>query len=180
MASCFPSQSCAVAFIEKLDGSALNLTQEEFEAYMQGRPLAPRGVRMNSEGWRRAQETRAQLEELQGRQERLHSGSQAMQQQLKQWVQSVQRQVDEVTSHSARAGKVTTPVAPVQPKVATSPTRSAKVDKSRTHPAQIQENEFKNQSDPGQVKDLQAQFVDQTGEITTQNPDNVASVYANY
>ncbi|XP_023680392.1 rab5 GDP/GTP exchange factor-like [Paramormyrops kingsleyae] len=175
----FTNLSCAVAFIEKLDGSALNLTQEEFEAYMQGRPLAPRGVRMNSEGWRRAQETREHLEELQGRQERVHSGVQAMQQQLKQWVQSVQQQVDEVTSHSARAGKVTTPLAPVQPNVATSPTSSAKVDISRTHPAQIQENEFKKQSDPGQVKDLQTQFVDQTGELTTQNPDHVASVDTN-
>ncbi|KAI1901166.1 hypothetical protein AGOR_G00057390 [Albula goreensis] len=89
----FTNLSCAVAFIEKLDGPALNLSPEEFEDYMQGRRVTPKGPRA-SEGQRRARETREKLEELGGRHERVAQGAQALQEQLQQWVQSVQEQKD--------------------------------------------------------------------------------------
>ncbi|KAG7480998.1 hypothetical protein MATL_G00062120 [Megalops atlanticus] len=96
----FTNLSCAVAFIEKLDGPALNLSPAEFEAYMQGRRTIPSSPQVGSEGKRKARETREQLEELGSRQEKVAQGVQALQEQLQQWVQSVQAQVDEITTLS--------------------------------------------------------------------------------
>lgn len=96
--SLFPSQSCTVAFIEKLDGPALNLTPEEFNRYMQGRrtPSEP----AECTGQRRAQENREQLEKLKNRQEKVEQGVRAFQEQLDLWVRSVQDQIDEVRTQS--------------------------------------------------------------------------------
>lgn len=89
-----------MAFIEKLDGPALNLSPEEFEGYMQGR-RAP--SKRGSERQKMARETQDQLEDLKGRQEKVDQGINALKEQLQHWVQSVKAQIDEVTSQSALA-----------------------------------------------------------------------------
>ncbi|KAK6306383.1 hypothetical protein J4Q44_G00233080 [Coregonus suidteri] len=88
----FTNLCCAVAFIEKLDGPALNLSPEEFEGYMQGR-RAP--SKRGSERQNMARETQDQLEDLKGRQEKVDQGMNALKEQLQHWVQSVQAQIDE-------------------------------------------------------------------------------------
>lgn len=96
--SSFCPQSCTVAFIEKLDGPALNLTPEEFNSCMQGR-RAPSGPAERA-GQKRAQENREQLEQLKNRQEKIDQGARALQEQLDLWVRSVQDQIDEVRAQS--------------------------------------------------------------------------------
>ncbi|KAL7836443.1 hypothetical protein AOLI_G00277270 [Acnodon oligacanthus] len=95
----FTNLSCTVAFIEKLDGPALNLTPEEFSSYMQGRRMPSRPAEGDSQ--RRARENREQLDDLKKRQEKVDQGVRALQEQLEQWVRSVQEKVDEVTAQSA-------------------------------------------------------------------------------
>ncbi|KAJ8286265.1 hypothetical protein GJAV_G00036440 [Gymnothorax javanicus] len=95
----FTNLSCAVAFIEKLDGPALNLRAGEFEAYMQGR----RGPLQGGESQRKAWDAREALEELGSRQEQVVLGAQALQKQLQMWVESVQVQVDEIAAQAATA-----------------------------------------------------------------------------
>ncbi|KAM9858028.1 rab5 GDP/GTP exchange factor-like [Aulostomus maculatus] len=93
----FTNLSCAVAFIEKLDGPALNLSPEEFEGYML-RQRAPPG------GFKRLQvasETQHLLEELKSRQEKLDQGMDALNMQLQKWVQAVHTQLDEATAQFA-------------------------------------------------------------------------------
>ncbi|XP_062873845.1 rab5 GDP/GTP exchange factor-like [Trichomycterus rosablanca] len=94
----FTNLSCAVAFIEKLDGPALGLTPDEFVSYMEGRraPSEP----AECAGQRRARENRERLEDLKGRQEKIQQGVRALHQQLESWVQSVQDQVEEVKAQS--------------------------------------------------------------------------------
>ncbi|XP_037114598.1 rab5 GDP/GTP exchange factor-like isoform X1 [Syngnathus acus] len=93
----FTNLSCAVAFIEKLDGRSLNLSPEEFEGYMRrGRaPAAASGVQAA------ACETRHLLDELMSRQERLDHGVDALNVQLQTWVQAVHAQIDQATSQLA-------------------------------------------------------------------------------
>ncbi|XP_019722606.1 rab5 GDP/GTP exchange factor-like [Hippocampus comes] len=90
----FTNLSCAVAFIEKLDGPSLNLSPEEFEGYMRRRrtPAAVDGLREV------ACETRHLLDELTSRQERLDRGVDALNVQLQTWVQAVHAQIDQATS----------------------------------------------------------------------------------
>ncbi|XP_026178633.1 rab5 GDP/GTP exchange factor-like [Mastacembelus armatus] len=90
----FTNLSCAVAFIEKLDGPALNLSPEEFDSYML-RQCAP------SVGNKRQEvvsDTQHLLEELKGRQEKLDQGMDALNTELQKWVQAVHSQVDEATA----------------------------------------------------------------------------------
>ncbi|XP_015221752.2 rab5 GDP/GTP exchange factor-like [Lepisosteus oculatus] len=93
---CFTNLCCAVAFIEKLDGPALNLSAEEFEGYMQGQRVAPREAETDCEGLRRARKNRQLLAEVASRQEQLAEGAQALQADLARWVQAVQTQVEEI------------------------------------------------------------------------------------
>ncbi|XP_010895614.2 rab5 GDP/GTP exchange factor-like [Esox lucius] len=95
----FTNLSCAVAFIEKLDGPALNLDQEEFEGYMQGRAPLKRG----SERRKMARETQDKLQDVKCRQEEVDRGMKILKEQLQQWVLSVQAEVDKVTAQSALA-----------------------------------------------------------------------------
>ncbi|TNM89655.1 hypothetical protein fugu_003889 [Takifugu bimaculatus] len=90
----FTNLSCAVAFIEKLDGPALNLTPEEFEGYMQRRYTPGVGSRRQQV----ASDTQQLLDELKGRQERLDQGVDALKVELHQWVQAVHSQFEEVTT----------------------------------------------------------------------------------
>lgn len=83
-----------MAFIEKLDGPALNLTPEEFEGYMQRRYTPGVGSRRQQV----ASDTQALLDELKGRQERLDQGVDALKVELHQWVQTVHSQFEEVTT----------------------------------------------------------------------------------
>lgn len=86
-----------MAFIEKLDGPALNLSPEQFEGYMQRRYTPGVGSRRQQV----ANDTRQLLEELQGRQEKLHQGVDALNLELLQWVQTVDSQFDEATHQFA-------------------------------------------------------------------------------
>ncbi|XP_017269181.1 rab5 GDP/GTP exchange factor-like [Kryptolebias marmoratus] len=97
----FTNLSCAVAFIEKLNGPALSLSPEEFEGYM-------RGQRVPAALTKRQQvvgETQHLLEELQGRQEKLHQGADALSVELQKWVEAVHSQLDEATTQFAEVQK---------------------------------------------------------------------------
>ncbi|XP_051278477.1 rab5 GDP/GTP exchange factor [Dicentrarchus labrax] len=107
----FTNLSCAVAFIEKLDGPALSLSPEEFEGYML-RQRAP------SEGSKRkevASDTQHLLDELQGRQEKLDQGMDALNVQLQKWVQAVHSQLDEASAQLALVQKELTAQAELSP-----------------------------------------------------------------
>ncbi|XP_061117843.1 rab5 GDP/GTP exchange factor-like [Conger conger] len=162
----FTNLSCAVAFIEKLDGPALNLSPEEFEAYMQGRQVAPQG----SECQRRARETREKLQELGSRQEQVALGVQDLQEQLQRWVQSVQAQVDEITalappaltdevtaqSTPTQTDEVTAVSAPEQVQVdeVTAQSEPVQTDEVTTHSVPAQVDEVTVQSSPPQMDDI--------------------------
>uniref|UniRef100_A0A3Q3WVH7 RAB guanine nucleotide exchange factor (GEF) 1 n=1 Tax=Mola mola TaxID=94237 RepID=A0A3Q3WVH7_MOLML len=97
----FTNLSCAVAFIEKMDGPDLNLSQEEFECYMK-RQHAP-GVRRGRS--QVASATQHLLEELKGRQEKLDQGMDVLNVELHKWVQAVNSQLDEATMRFALVQK---------------------------------------------------------------------------
>ncbi|KAJ8380279.1 hypothetical protein SKAU_G00010570 [Synaphobranchus kaupii] len=132
----FTNLSCAVVFIEKLDGSALNLSPEEFEAYMQGRRVARRG----SEGQRRARETREKLLELGG-----PAGEE-------------QEQVDEITTQStpAQTDEVMSPPVPTQVDEVTaiSAPDQAQVDDVTAQSSPAQMEEMTANSGPAQADDV--------------------------
>ncbi|XP_059194200.1 rab5 GDP/GTP exchange factor-like isoform X2 [Centropristis striata] len=86
----FTNLSCAVAFIEKLDGPALNLSPEEFEGYMLRQRAPSKGKRQQV-----VSDTQNLLEELKGRQEKLDEGMDALNVQLQKWVEAVHSQLDE-------------------------------------------------------------------------------------
>lgn len=86
-----------MAFIEKLDGPALNLSPEEFDGYMQRRYTPGVGSRRQQV----ANDTHQLLEELKGRQEKLHQGVDALNLELLQWVQTVDSQFNEATQQFA-------------------------------------------------------------------------------
>ncbi|XP_073322296.1 rab5 GDP/GTP exchange factor-like [Pagrus major] len=90
----FTNLSCAVAFIEKLDGPALNLSPDEFEGYM----LRQRAPAAGNKRRQVARDTQHLLEELEGRQEKLDQGMDALNVELSKWVQAVNSQLDEATS----------------------------------------------------------------------------------
>uniref|UniRef100_A0A665TDP3 Rab5 GDP/GTP exchange factor-like n=1 Tax=Echeneis naucrates TaxID=173247 RepID=A0A665TDP3_ECHNA len=97
----FTNLSCAVAFIEKLDGTALNLSPEEFEGYMlhQHPPSAAKKRQQL------ASDTQHLLEELKDRQERLDQGMDTLNTQLQKWVTEVHSQLDEATAQFALVQK---------------------------------------------------------------------------
>ncbi|XP_077376640.1 rab5 GDP/GTP exchange factor-like [Festucalex cinctus] len=94
----FTNLSCAVAFIEKLDGPSLNLSPEEFEGYMRRRRQAPAAGGGPHEA---SCETRHLLDELTSRQERLDRGVGTLNVELRTWVQAVHAQIDQATSQLA-------------------------------------------------------------------------------
>ncbi|XP_054630789.1 rab5 GDP/GTP exchange factor-like [Dunckerocampus dactyliophorus] len=98
----FTNLSCAVAFIEKLDGPALNLSPAEFEGYMRHR----RGLgAAGSARQQAAEETQHLLDELTCRQEKLDRGVDALNVQLQKWVQAVHSQLDEAVAQFATEQK---------------------------------------------------------------------------
>ncbi|XP_062237871.1 rab5 GDP/GTP exchange factor-like [Platichthys flesus] len=100
----FTNLSCAVAFIDKLDGPALNLSPEEFESYMLNQRAPPGGIKRQQT----TSDTKHLLEELQGRQEKLHQGMDSLNVQLQNWVQAVHSQLDEATAQFALVQKEVT------------------------------------------------------------------------
>ncbi|KAM6954429.1 rab5 GDP/GTP exchange factor-like [Aplochiton taeniatus] len=98
----FTNLSCAVAFIEKLDGPALNLSSEEFEDYMQGRLTATESMGGGARQ-RVTSEMLDQLENLTDRQEKVGQGVIALKEQLQQWVQTVHSQIDKATTQASLA-----------------------------------------------------------------------------
>ncbi|XP_068594420.1 rab5 GDP/GTP exchange factor-like [Brachionichthys hirsutus] len=97
----FTNLSCAVAFIEKLDGAALNLSPEEFEGYMLGQHV-PSGGKGRPQV---AGDTRLLLEDLKGRQEKVDQGVGALNTELHEWVQAVHSQLNEATTQFALVQK---------------------------------------------------------------------------
>lgn len=87
--------------MEKLDGPALNLSPEEFEGYMRGQ-RTPAALTKRQQ---MASDAQKLLEELQGRQEKLHQGVGALNMQLQKWVQVVHSQLDEATSQFDKVQK---------------------------------------------------------------------------
>ncbi|XP_034546932.1 rab5 GDP/GTP exchange factor-like [Notolabrus celidotus] len=100
----FTNLSCAVAFIEKLDGPALNLSPEEFDGYMLHQ-RAPSSSQARNKRLQIAGDTQHLLEELKGRQEKLDHGMDALNMQLQEWVQAVNFQLDEATAQFALVQK---------------------------------------------------------------------------
>ncbi|XP_028314082.1 rab5 GDP/GTP exchange factor-like [Gouania willdenowi] len=90
----FTNLSCAVAFIEKLDGPKLNLSPDEFECYM----LGQRTTSASTKRHQVSTDTQQQLTELQDRQERLDQGVDALNVQLHQWIQAVNTQLDDAAA----------------------------------------------------------------------------------
>lgn len=90
-----------MAFIEKLNGPALSLSPEEFEGYMRGQ-RAPAALTKRQQ---LVGETQHLLEELQGRQEKLHQGVDALSVELQKWVQAVNSQLDETTTQFTEVQK---------------------------------------------------------------------------
>lgn len=97
----FTNLSCAVAFIEKLDGPALNLSPEEFEGYM----LHQRAPNNATKRQEISSNTQHLLEELKGRQEKLDQGMDALNIQLQKWMQTVNSQLDEAAAQFALVQK---------------------------------------------------------------------------
>lgn len=93
-----------MAFIEKLDGPALNLSPEEFEGYMLRQRAPAAGIKRLQV----ASDTQHLLEELQGRQEKLDQGMDALSMQLQKWVEAVHSQLDEATAQFALVQKEVT------------------------------------------------------------------------
>ncbi|XP_068166815.1 rab5 GDP/GTP exchange factor-like [Antennarius striatus] len=97
----FTNLSCAVAFIEKLDGPALNLSPEEFEGYMLRQHVPSEG----NERLQVSSDTRLMLEDLKGRQEKVDQGVDALSMELHEWVQAVHSQLNEATVQLALVQK---------------------------------------------------------------------------
>lgn len=123
-----------MAFIEKLDGPALNLSPEEFEGYMLHRH-APSVTVGRLQRQRIASTTQHQLEELSGRQKKLDQGVHVLKDQLQQWVQAVQAQVDEASAQSAL----------VQKEITTQ-SELSQMDSSSAHDVVLQKDDIKDQS----------------------------------
>lgn len=90
-----------MAFIEKLDGPALNLSPEEFEGYMQ----CQHAPRVGNRRQQVASDTQHLLEELKGRQEKLDQEMDALNMELHKWVQAVHSQLDEAATQFALVQK---------------------------------------------------------------------------
>lgn len=122
-------QSCAVAFIEKLDGPALNLTPEEFEGYMQRRYTPGVGSRRQKV----ASDTQQLLEELKGRQEKLDQGVDALNVELHRWVQAVHSQFNEATQKFALVQQEIASQAEHLQDVSSTSAKGAEQENSRDH-----------------------------------------------
>lgn len=107
----FTNLCCAVAFIEKLDGQSLNLSQEEFELYMSGqaspqKPLSPASVSgsASSSGSApggpviagSASKNLDLLEGLDTRQEKVLEGARRLERDLIDWCDGVEHSVQDV------------------------------------------------------------------------------------
>lgn len=97
----FTNLSCAVAFIEKVDGPSLNLSPEEFEGYMMHQRAPSAGARRKQV----VKSTQHLLEELKARQESLDRGMDTLSTQLHTWMETVTAQLDETTAKFALVQK---------------------------------------------------------------------------
>lgn len=101
----FTNLCCAVAFIEKLDGQSLNLSQEEFDMYMSGqsspqKPLSPAGpAAAPSSGSAAVAQVHQSLDLLTGlgvRQEKVLEGARLLERDLIEWCDGVEHSVQDV------------------------------------------------------------------------------------
>ncbi|XP_062409343.1 RAB guanine nucleotide exchange factor (GEF) 1, like [Sardina pilchardus] len=94
----FTNLCCAVAFIEKLDGQSLNLSQEEFELYMSGgaspqKPLSPRASSGPAPAHHQSLDL---LSGLDTRQEQVLDGARRLERDLIEWCDGVETSVQDV------------------------------------------------------------------------------------
>lgn len=90
-----------MAFIEKLDGPALNLSPKDFERYM----LKQRAPPVGEQRLKVASVTQHLLEELKDRQEKLDKGVDFLNMQLQKWAETVHSQLDDATAQFALVQK---------------------------------------------------------------------------
>lgn len=132
-----------MAFIEKLDGPALSLSPEEFEGYMQRRYTPGVGSRRQQV----ANDTHQLLEELQGRQEKLHQGVDALNVELLQWVQTVDSQFDEATQQFALVQQKITSQAENLQDVSSSSAKASLQENSKDHSVLTAQGEVPKHTD---------------------------------
>ncbi|KAM8976601.1 rab5 GDP/GTP exchange factor isoform 1-T1 [Pelodytes ibericus] len=97
----FTNLCCAMAFIEKLDGHSLNLSEEEFNRYMSGQ-ASPK--KQDSENWpadacpgvKQMHRNLDLLSQLSERQERIVNGARKLEKDLIDWTDGVTREVQDI------------------------------------------------------------------------------------
>ncbi|XP_076139043.1 RAB guanine nucleotide exchange factor (GEF) 1, like isoform X2 [Alosa pseudoharengus] len=113
----FTNLCCAVAFIEKLDGQSLNLSQEEFELYMSGqaspqKPLSPTSASGPVGSATAASHHHTSLDLLTGldsRQEQVLDGARRLERDLIDWCDGVEHSVQDVLDKFPLDGVTTAP-----------------------------------------------------------------------
>ncbi|XP_077869325.1 rab5 GDP/GTP exchange factor-like [Saccoglossus kowalevskii] len=94
----FTNLCCAVTFIENLDAQSLSMSQEEYDSYMSGEVI-PAGTKFGEpicEGLRLMYANLATLDELRIRQDRLRENALSLQQEIKDFRDSVVKTVQDV------------------------------------------------------------------------------------
>lgn len=97
----FTNLCCAVAFIEKLDGQSLNLSQEEFERYMSGQ-VSPK--KQDSEDWspdicpglKQIYKNRRLLSQMNERQEKIIAEARKLEKDLIDWTDGIAKEVQDI------------------------------------------------------------------------------------
>lgn len=97
----FTNLCCTIAFIEKLDGQSLNLSEEEFSRYMSGQ-ASPK--KQDSDSWqedacpgvKQMHRNLDLLSQLSERQERIVNGARQLEKDLIDWTDEVTREVQDI------------------------------------------------------------------------------------
>ncbi|XP_033102183.1 rab5 GDP/GTP exchange factor-like [Anneissia japonica] len=93
----FTNLCCAITFIENLDAQSLAISQQDYEDYMAGKKVPPGSEESEPicDGLRLMYTNLTTLEELRFRQNRLLDDAKMLQREIKEWRESVTRQVEE-------------------------------------------------------------------------------------
>ncbi|XP_071946477.1 rab5 GDP/GTP exchange factor-like [Antedon mediterranea] len=93
----FTNLCCAITFIENLDAQSLSISQDDYDEYMAGKKLPP-GTEESEpicEGLQLMYTNLSTLEELRLRQNRLFEDAKLLQREIKEWRESVTKQVED-------------------------------------------------------------------------------------